>query len=397
MALVLVGSGWQGGHNATATGFTISSISVSNGADKVLVAFPMFRDAGSIVEAGTLVFNTSEGLSRASDGVTAALARSLTGSAEAWYRINPSQTTNQSLVTTTAASEDYNDALNFIYELTGAHQTDPIGDVAINTGNGSTAWSVTITPEASDSAIFVALAVVNGNRTLAFGAGQGITQLHNLGTGTTTTDVEGLTGIKASGGAGVADTISGTISVGSVWAVVAIEVKAATGGVTGSGALLADPAMVSGAGDSASAGTGDLETADSTLSGAGTATSTGSGALTSQAAALDGTGSVLTPGAGAPAAGAASLAGVGAVTSVGIGALVADDALVVGLNTTEGFGALLAGESDIVGSGDSASVGIGDLVAAASRVRGGDASVLANNLRSALRRAVREDLRAPLR
>lgn len=125
---------------------------------------------------------------------------------------------------------------------------------------------------------------------------------------------------------------------------------------TGTGALVAQAADVTGSGTSSSTGTGALAAQAAAIDGEGIGgdVSTGTGALTAQAAVVDGSGTSSSSGTGALSAQAADVAGTGTSSSTGTGLLTAQAATVVGSGTSQsaGAGALLAGSSIIVGEGE---------------------------------------------
>ncbi len=147
---------------------------------------------------------------------------------------------------------------------------------------------------------------------------------------------------------------------------------------TGDGTLQAQPATVTGAGDLISAvqGTGTLQAQDAAVVGAGAIVQDGTGALQAQDAAVSGVGEVgnVRTGTGALQAQDATVTGAGDRASVGTGALQAQDAAVSGVGElqglTTGTGALQAQDATVSGLGEFTFEGTGALQAQAAAVTG---------------------------
>lgn len=149
----------------------------------------------------------------------------------------------------------------------------------------------------------------------------------------------------------------------------------AGGNVTGTGALTAPGATVSGTGKQTITGTGALTAAAGTVSGTGHQSHIGTGALTAPAAEVDGTGKQTQSGTGALTAPAATVNGSGKQTITGTGALTAPAAEVDGTGTASagnitGTGALTAPTAEVDGSGKQTQTGTGALTAPAATVSG---------------------------
>lgn len=131
------------------------------------------------------------------------------------------------------------------------------------------------------------------------------------------------------------------------------------GGITGTGALVAQSASASGAGVSASTGTGALAAQSSAASGSGKSASTGTGALAVQSSAASGSGSVgsVITGTGDLAGQPSALAASGTSGSDAVGALaaasssIAGDGLVFDAGAIVGTGSLVATPATIAGLG----------------------------------------------
>lgn len=141
--------------------------------------------------------------------------------------------------------------------------------------------------------------------------------------------------------------------------------------VTGSGALTAAPATVSGAGGSLSAGSGTTTASTASLSGVATSTLTGAGSLAAGTPTASGTATVASPavtGLGALAASPVALSGVGTSRATGAGALAASSDALAGAGTSRltAVGALTSTAAGLSGSGTSTSSGTGTLATAAT-------------------------------
>lgn len=142
--------------------------------------------------------------------------------------------------------------------------------------------------------------------------------------------------------------------------------------ITGTGALSAQAADVTGAGVSSSTGTGALSSQAADVTGAGEAAWTGTGALTAQAADVTGVGTSGSTGTGALTAQASDVTGSGVSSSTGSGTLTvqAADVTGVGVTSSTGTGALIAQSADITGTWISSSSGTGALSSGSSTVSG---------------------------
>lgn len=150
--------------------------------------------------------------------------------------------------------------------------------------------------------------------------------------------------------------------------VCAVEIKAASSGVTGSGALTAAAVTLSGAGTLTATGSGTPTAPPATLSGTGVLTLTGSGSFTPAAAGLSGTGTLALSGTGALTAATATASGAGTVTATGSGVLVVTPAVATGTGvlTVTGAGDLSAAAAQVSGAALLQGTGTGTLTAPAA-------------------------------
>ena len=98
-----------------------------------------------------------------------------------------------------------------------------------------------------------------------------------------------------------------------------LESPGAGGGITGTGALVAQSATLAGVGISASRGTGSLVAQAAALTGVGKSASRGIGSLAAQAAVLAGIGKSASRGTGSLVSQTATIAGTGLVSGGGGG------------------------------------------------------------------------------
>lgn len=147
------------------------------------------------------------------------------------------------------------------------------------------------------------------------------------------------------------------IGSGAATAASAIASGAGIRGVTGSGVALAAPAIVSGAGVRGVAGSGAAIAAPATASGAGVRSVAGSGAVTAPPATASGTGGTVdageVSGTGAVVAPAATASGSGVRGVVGSGALAAPAGLASGLGvrSVKGAGSVASAPAQASGQG----------------------------------------------
>lgn len=136
-------------------------------------------------------------------------------------------------------------------------------------------------------------------------------------------------GTKAA--AGSTGTTTATVS-SSINAMMTVALAPPASGVTGSGAMTAANATLSGAGTLRLTGSGAMTTANSTLTGAGTLALTGSGAMIATNATLLGSGTVgnVITGTGSMTATAAVLTGPANLKLTGSGAMTAADSTLSG-------------------------------------------------------------------
>jgi concanavalin A-like lectin/glucanase superfamily protein len=92
-------------------------------------------------------------------------------------------------------------------------------------------------------------------------------------------------------------------------------------GRSGSGAINAPVSTLSGTGELTKTGSGAINTTVATLSGTGEVSATGSGAISATVAALSGTGKITVTGSGTPSVPVTTLSGTAEITKTGTGAL----------------------------------------------------------------------------
>lgn len=134
------------------------------------------------------------------------------------------------------------------------------------------------------------------------------------------------------------------------------RVEVAGGDITGTGALTAQAATISGVGLSVSSGSGTPAAQAATVSASGISASTGTGVLADQSSIVAGTGVALWEASGSLTGQAAVAAGAGTSASTGTGALSASASALTGIGEVvsgiTGTGALSAQDAQLSGAGD---------------------------------------------
>jgi hypothetical protein len=144
--------------------------------------------------------------------------------------------------------------------------------------------------------------------------------------------------------------------------------------VTGTGAIVADPATIVGAGERVFTGDGALVSGLAAIVGTGARVVAGEGTLVPDAAVIAGTGTRSIAGTGALLAGSAAIVGTGERVVTGTGVLLPDTATIAGTGglsgTVFGTGALLADTATITGTGERTVTGTGALVSEPATIVG---------------------------
>lgn len=201
---------------------TYANFAVGSGADRSLVAIVYMREPtgeASVPSVSGIVFNTSEAFTkRASATLTYASTADVV--VEVWTLDNPTNTTAD-VVATLSEVVSYGIAL-VVIEYTGAN--NGVGaNVGSATGN-SASPSVTFSTGAADSLIVGGINAASGSAT--FTPGANVTELRDI----TSDQLSAFAGEKAASGG--SDTIDATISGSIRWSFAAIELLAASGGIS---------------------------------------------------------------------------------------------------------------------------------------------------------------------
>lgn len=315
------------------------------------------------------------------------------GTVKAWYSICTVAGSCTPSVATTASNDDYGLSVA-VFE--GPFAASPLDkNPACTTGTTSTVATLpaTGTLTQADNLVIGYYGSGNGVTYSSTSLAGGLAQQNASGTGSNTACTIIVFGVVAS-----TSTITPTITVSATPASaqgVAVFKKSIN--PTGTGALSAQSAHVSGSGASSSTGTGTPAAQSVSVDGAGTSSSTGAGTLPAQTSDVTGaavaawvaTGALSAQPVSVDGSGASSSTGTGAPTSqdsaidgVAVAAWIAAGALSVGVSTLSGNGvvqwatavALVASNSAVAGEGSVSGAptvtGSGDLAANASVVVG---------------------------
>jgi hypothetical protein len=207
-----------------------TTITISAGSSRVLVAFPTFFDANDKTQTvSTVVFDPgTENDAFTFEAASNNDATSHRFRAEVWYLILADGITTGDYTVTATATASVNRFVMTIWEMAGADTTDPFGANGAGSGNSDT-MSAAVTTTATDSLVGMAGIM---SEEVTFTAGSGDTE---------ETEVNASQGSGWSGYTAAATTATYTVSCQSSdtpnndqWAAIGIEIleAAANGGRT---------------------------------------------------------------------------------------------------------------------------------------------------------------------